>query len=149
MAEQQTISEIPHGSAAHWATVALRNAVLRKPLGLHFSAEELDAEKDSYHVACYRGERLVGCLVLLPQGEDVRMRQVAVVAEWQGCGIGTAMVRYSEALAQKLGFRRMVLHAREAAVPFYEKLGYSKMGEGFEEVTIPHWAMVKPLDSRS
>lgn len=76
---------------------------------------------------------------------DVRMRQVAVVPELQGQGIGRAMVEYSEALARTVGFTRMILHARETAVAFYEKLGYAKVGERFVEVTIPHWAMAKRL----
>jgi hypothetical protein len=73
------------------------------------------------------------------------MRQVAVVPELQGQGIGRAMVEYSEALARTVGFTRMILHARETAVAFYEKLGYAKVGERFVEVTIPHWAMAKRL----
>ena len=129
-----------------WATVDLRDSILRKPLGLQFSAEELEAEKDSRHVACYRGDRLVGCLVLRPiAGSDVRMRQVAVVHELQGQGIGTALVEYAEAAARESGYCRMVLHARETAVPFYERLGYSRVGQRFEEVTIPHWAMERHL----
>ena len=71
------------------------------------------------------------------------MRQLAVAAELQGQGIGTALVEFAEALAREIGYRRMILHARETAVPFYEKQGYSIIGEGFEEVTIPHWAMEK------
>lgn len=140
------IHEVEHGSPAYWATVELRDAVLRKPLGLHFQAEELAAEKDSRHIACYRGERLVGCLVLRPMaGGDIQMRQVAVVAELQGHGIGTALVEFAEALSRKIGYRRLVLHARETAVPFYEWLGYARIGDRFEEVTIPHWAMEKRL----
>ena len=137
--------------ADYWAIVDLRDAVLRRPLGLAFSAEELAAEKDSLHVACYRGRRLVGGLVLRPLGDGgeggkaVRMRQVAVEPAMQGQGIGTALVEYSEALARKLGYQRMVLHARDTAVPFYEKLGYFRLGEPFEEVKIPHWAMEKVL----
>ena len=73
------------------------------------------------------------------------MRQVAVVNDLQGHGIGKALVEQSEALAHSLGFCRMILHAREMAVRFYEKLGYAKVGDRFEEVTIPHWAMEKPL----
>jgi predicted GNAT family N-acyltransferase len=144
--EPRAICEIAHDSPAYWATVALRESILRRPLGLLFSAEELAAERDSHHIACYRGERLMGCLVLCPVRDgEVRMRQVAVVAEVQGQGIGTALVKYSEALARKLGYRRMSLHARASAVRFYEKLGYSKIGEQFDEVTIPHWAMERLL----
>jgi ribosomal protein S18 acetylase RimI-like enzyme len=142
----QTIREIAHGSAAYWATVELRDSILRKPLGLQFSPEELGTEKEFHHLACYRGDRLVGCLVLQPlEDGDVRMKQVAVVVDFQGQGIGTALVEYAEGLARRLGFRRMVLHARETAVLFYERLGYSRFGDRFAEVTIPHWAMEKPL----
>jgi len=144
--EQQIIREVEHGSLEYLATVDLRDSILRKPLGLQFSAEELGAEKDSHHLACYRGDRLVGCLVLQPlRGREVRMKQVAVVPDLQGQGIGKALVEYSEAMANRLGFRRMILHARETAVPFYERLGYARFGDRFEEVTIPHWAMEKSL----
>jgi ribosomal protein S18 acetylase RimI-like enzyme len=142
----QSIYEIAHGSPEYWSTVDLRDAILRKPLGLQFSTEELEDEGGSHHLACYHDDRLVGCLVLCPLGGgDVRMKQVAVIPELQGRGIGTALVRYSESLARKMGYRRMILHARETAVAFYEKLGYSTVGDQFEEVTIPHWAMEKRL----
>jgi len=146
MAEQRTIGEIEHGSREYWATVELRDMVLRKPLGLQFQDEELRAEKDSRHIACWCGSRLVGCLVLRPlEDGDVQMRQVAVASEWQGKGIGRAMVAYSEELARGLGYRRMILHARDIAVPFYAKLGYATTGDPFVEVTIPHWTMEKCL----
>lgn len=146
MTEQPIIREVAHGSPAYWATVDLRDSVLRKPLGLHFTAEELAAEKDSRHLAYYRGERLAGCLVLrpIPVG-DVRMRQVAVVPALQGQRIGTSLVEFAEALARKMGCRRMLLHARETAVSFYEKLGYLRIEPEFMEVSIPHWAMEKRL----
>jgi ribosomal protein S18 acetylase RimI-like enzyme len=146
MAERQTIRKVAHGSSEYWATVELRGLILRQPLGLHFEPEELAAERDSRHVACYRDGRLAGCLVLRPLADgDVQMRQVAVAFEFQGKGIGRAMVEYSEALAREWGYCRMVLHARETAVLFYEKLGYSRIGSRFVEVTIPHWEMEKRL----
>ncbi len=55
------------------------------------------------------------------------------------------MVKYSEDLARKLGLKEMVLHARETAVPFYERLGYTRVGDVFTEVTIPHRVMVRAL----
>jgi ribosomal protein S18 acetylase RimI-like enzyme len=143
-----SIREVPHDTPEYWATVALRDAVLRKPLGLRFEPAELLAESDSRHIACYRGDNVVGCLVLRPgTGGDLRMRQVAVATEVQRKGIGRAMVEFSETLARRLGFARMVLHARQIAVPFYERLGYWRIGDCFEEVTIPHWEMVKELGS--
>jgi predicted GNAT family N-acyltransferase len=140
------IREVEHRSPEYWATVALRDAVLRKPLGLVFSPDELEAEKDSHHLAYFQHGSLAGCLVLRPVGSgDVQMRQVAVVPGLRGGGVGTALVNRSEELALALGYRRMILHARETAVRFYEKLGYRKIGDRFEEVTIPHWEMEKLL----
>lgn len=140
------IREIQHDSPEYWATVELRDAVLRKPLGLAFSLEELEAERDSHHLAFFQGNDLAGCLVLRPAGNgDIQMRQVAVDPGQRGRGIGTALVNRSEKLALELGYQRMILHAREPAVPFYERLGYCKMGDRFEEVTIPHWSMQKTL----
>jgi GNAT superfamily N-acetyltransferase len=143
-----TIREVTHGSPDYWATVELRDSVLRASLGLRFSPEELQAEHDSRHFACYDGDRLVACLVLRPLNQgDVQMRQVAVLPELQRRGIGRALVEYSEAWATAAGYRRMILHARDAAMPFYEKAGYCRMGDRFEEVTIPHWEMEKRLAS--
>jgi predicted GNAT family N-acyltransferase len=140
------IRELAHGSPEYWETVELRDSVLRKPLGLRCSAEDLAGEKDSHHFACYRGERMVACLVLRPlEGGDVKMRQVAVARDLQRRGIGKLLVEYCEAWARNAGYRRVTLHARETVVPFYENSGYAKQGERFEEVTIPHWAMEKCL----
>lgn len=144
--ESLSLREVVHGSPSYWATVALRNAILRKPLGLCLTSEELAQEQDSVHLACFRGAELVGCLVLRPQGGGVvQMRQVAVAPDHQGQGIGSVLVARSEQVARDQGFRRMVLHARETAVRFYERLGYRKLGERFVEVTIPHQAMEKLL----
>ena len=140
------LKTIAHDSPEYRDAVALRSAILRQPLGLSFSADELSAEATSHHMGCFVDGRLVGCLVLTPiDATEIQMRQLAVDEEARGRGVGRMMVRYAEDLARELGFRRMVLHAREPAVPFYELLSYTRVGDRFTEVTIPHWAMVKVL----
>jgi ribosomal protein S18 acetylase RimI-like enzyme len=140
------ISEIRHGSAAYRASVALRQEILRKPLGLDFTERELEQERSDYHLVCQEDGELVGCLVLVPQGgSEVRMRQVAVTPRAQGRGIGRALTEFAEDFARRRGFSRVTLHARVTAVPFYEKLGYERVGDQFEAVTIPHWSMEKRL----
>ena len=73
------------------------------------------------------------------------MRQVAVAENRQKQGIGQRLVAYSETWAQRNAFEKMTLHARETAVPFYLKLGYTTVGERFFEVGIPHFKMEKSL----
>jgi predicted GNAT family N-acyltransferase len=143
-----TIRVIEHGTPEYEETVALRNDILRRPLGLIFTPEQLGAEGSDHHVACYDHDRLVGCLILTPlAGSDLKMRQVAVAADRQGGGIGRAMVVFSERFAHEHGFARIVLNARESAAPFYDRLGYAREGEPFEEVTIPHWRMTKTISA--
>ena len=146
MSQNLTFRQTPYGSAAYEASVALRYEVLRQPLGLEFSSEQLETEASAYHLGCYRDGELLGCLILVPcDDEKVKMRQVAVADHAQGQGVGRALVAYAEDFARQHGFREITMHARETAVPFYEKLGYRRHGECFEEITIPHWQMCKQL----
>jgi predicted GNAT family N-acyltransferase len=137
----------PFGTPEFDALLALRYDILRKPLGLDFTVEQIAAEYDSVHLACYDDSwELLGCLTLLPVDESsVKMRQVAVAANAQGRGVGRFLVAASENWARKKGFSKMILHARETAVPFYLKLGYRKVGKRFEEVGIPHFKMERGL----
>lgn len=140
------VRTVRHGSPEYWETVQLRRRILRTPLGLDFDPADLEKEVRDLHVTAFDLAQLVGCLVLTPVSEeDIKMRQVAVDDQLQGKGVGTDLVIYSERLARDRGYKRMVLNARATAVPFYERLRYEKEGEEFEEVSIPHWRMVKSL----
>jgi GNAT superfamily N-acetyltransferase len=141
------ILQIEFGTPAFDEAVQLRYEVLRRPLGLEYTPEQLAAEYDQIHLAAYSDSGiLLGYLNLSPvDAQIVKMRQVAVGADWQKKGVGKAMVAASEALALHLGFAHMVLHARETAVPFYKTLEYNMVGDRFEEVGIPHYRMEKAL----
>lgn len=141
------IVKIEFGTPEYDEAVQLRYEVLRKPLGLVFTPEQLAAEYSDHHLAAFTAAgALVGYLNLTPvDDQTIKMRQVAVAPGLQGRGIGNALVAASEDLARRLGFHSMVLHARETAVPFYLKVGYAVAGDRFEEVTIPHFKMEKEL----
>ena len=128
-------------------TVSLRYKILRLPLNLDFTAEDLAKEYTDIHLAAYDEAWILrGCLVLTPKTKTViKMRQVAVDADIQGKGVGRMMVEKSEQMARSLGYKMMELNARDVAVPFYKKLDYQVEGEMFEEVSIAHYKMVKVL----
>ncbi len=140
------IRKILHGSDDYKAELDLRNRVLRIPLGLDIHEDNISREHLDTHIGAFIEERLAGVLVLTPLNEsEVKMRQVAVEQELQGKGIGKLLVDYSEKQARLMGFRKIVMNARLEAVPFYEKLGYSKAGDLFIEVTIPHYKLEKTI----
>ncbi len=137
---------IEMGSAEYDAEMKLRTKILREPLGLKYSPEDLIRELDDIHLGAFLSSELVGCLLLRPQLEGVmKMRQVAVDSRYQRKKIGTKLVKFAEVLAKKMGYSKFELHARETSIAFYKALGYETFGEIFEEVTIPHRKMRKIL----
>ena len=137
---------IDHGTKEYQQMVNLRNEILRKPLGLYFTEEELEGEKDDILMGAFEDDRLLGCCILTPMGAGtVRLRQMAVPGNMQGKGVGRALMIFAENVARDLGYKKLCMHARKTATGFYQKLGYSVTGEEFVEVTIPHYTMEKSL----
>ena len=137
---------IDHGSKEYQQMVHLRNEILRKPLGLTFTQEELEKEKEEILIGAFEDEKMLGCCMLIKESPAVvRLRQMAVLNNLQGQGIGRALMQFAENIARDRGFRKITMHARKSAIGFYEKLGYQVTGDEFNEVTIPHHIMEKPL----
>ncbi len=137
---------IDHGTPEYHQMVQLRNDILRKPLGLSFSPDELESEKDNLLMSAYEDDQLLGCCMLVEEEpQTVRLRQMAVLNDLQGKGIGKALMNFAENLARDRGYKKITMHARKNAIGFYEKMGYKKSGEEFEEITIPHYVMEKKL----
>ncbi len=142
--------ELAFGSADYHAAVALREVVLRRPLGLTLTPDDFAGEETSFHLGCFAGGQLVGTLILRPLDARVlKMRQVAVAPEWQGRGIGTALVAFAEHCAAARGFTTLVAHARGTALDFYRKLAYWEEGAPFLEQGLPHVAIRKELGTRT
>jgi predicted GNAT family N-acyltransferase len=140
------IMQLDYGTPKYKQMVSLRDEILRRPLGLTFSAEDLEADKTDLLIAAFDDGRIIGCCILTPEsGTRMRLRQMAVRPTQQGTGIGQQIMRFAENIARHKGFRIMTMHARDTAIGFYEKQGYKVVGEPFIEVTIPHHKMEKKL----
>ena len=137
---------IDHGTAEYRQMVKLRDDILRRPLGLGFSEEELANEKDNMFIGAYDDDQILGCCMLVEENPNtVRLRQMAVLNDLQGKGIGRALMNFAENLARDRGYKIMSMHARKNAIGFYEKMGYKVASGEFIEVTIPHYVMEKKL----
>lgn len=126
--------------------IALRQKVLRAPLGLDIYDDDLAAETEQLIFVYEKDETVKGC-VLLQHYDAVtfKLRQMAVDTDVQGMQIGSRLIAAAELYAIQLGKQDMLLHARETAIPFYEKLGYETEGNTFYEVGLPHKKMIKKL----
>ena len=137
---------IDHGTKEYQQMVKLRDDVLRKPLGLNFSQEELENEKANILIGAFEDGNILGCCMLVEEEPRiVKLRQMAVLNYVQGKGIGRALMQFAENLARDHGYKILTMHARKNAVGFYEKMGYKVKGDEFLEVSIPHYEMQKEL----
>jgi predicted GNAT family N-acyltransferase len=137
---------IDHGSPEYRMMVDLRTEILRKPLGLTYTAGDLEKEKDDILIGAFDEDQILACCILTREDASTcRLRQMAVMNNQQGKGIGAQLMNFAEIVARDKGFRTMSMHARKSAAGFYEKLGYKVASEEFQEVTIPHYLMQKRL----
>lgn len=137
---------IQHGTKEYDQMVQLRMDVLRTPLGLTFTNEQLEKEKDDILINAYENNELVGCCVLTPHDAGtIQLRQMVVNPTIQSSGVGRKILQYAEKVALQKGYSLLMMHARNVALGFYQKCGYTVKGEEFMEVTIPHRYMEKVL----
>jgi N-acetylglutamate synthase-like GNAT family acetyltransferase len=137
---------VEYGSKEYFEAVKLRYEILRKPLGLQFTEEQLITEADQLHFVGYIGKKPVACAVLQWIAPDIaKMRQVAVREEIQGHGVGKQLTKVFEKEAKKRGALKIKLHARKSAISFYIKLGYVPIDSPFEEIGLIHQLMEKSI----
>jgi predicted GNAT family N-acyltransferase len=140
------IKLIDHNSPEYNQAVSLRYELLREPLGLIFTNEDLASESENLHIAAYDEDELIGCCMLEPLSPEVlKLRQMAVRGSLQGKGIGRHILQFAENIAMDKGVKTMRMNARKTAVDFYKKCGYIVSSGEFMEVNLPHFVMEKQL----
>lgn len=109
----------------------LRWRILRKPWAQPKGSEQVETDKDSYHILAEIDDKVigVGCIHEIEDGVG-RIRFMAVDDDYQKQGIGEAMVNLLEKYAIKKKWNKVLLYAREIAVNFYLKLGYKIIDNG-------------------
>lgn len=104
----------------------LRYRILRKPLGQPLGSEKNEGDETGIHFALFENNQLMAIARLDHSGENtMQVRFVAVEENQQGKGFGKQIMMATEQKALELNAKKMILHARENAVPFYIGLGYT------------------------
>lgn len=140
--------DVDFGSSRYDELVELRYKILLEPLGLKFLDMHREKEANYLHIGCIESldDKLIGGLILVPiDNEEIRMMQVAVDNRYQGEGVGRELVKYAEQRAKDAGYSNIVMHAMLSVVSFYEKNGYHREGDIFEERGITFTKMSKEI----
>ena len=118
----------------------LRNKILLRPIGVPDYGWEMYDSK-SWHFVAVDDVRVIGCVLLVPQDENLQVGQLiqmAVDHHWQGKGVGKKLVKDLLAFAKTKEFTEIVIHSRADVISFYEALGFQTFGDEFEEVGVVH-----------
>ncbi len=100
--------------------------------GLDENAEHIIALADSLPVGCAR--------IRFPDGK-AKLERLAVLPEYQGTGIGFAVMEYLVEYAWKKGVDEIYLHAQLTTLDFYSRFGFAPRGEVFDDANIEHKEM--------
>ena len=135
--------------AYYQQVIALRQSILRTPLGLNIYDDDLASEVEQIIFVYEENNDVKGCVLLQHyNAETFKLRQMAIDETSQRKGIGRKLVEAAELYALQLGKHNIILHARATAIPFYEKLGFTIESKTFFEVGIPHKRMRKVIDEK-
>ena len=123
----------------------LRYEVLRAPWNQPRGSERNEGDETAEHFAFFEEDEIIGVGRLdFTENLGSQIRFMAVDIRFQGRGIGRQLMQHMEEIARNKGCKETILHAREIALPFYEKLGYDITEKShllFGE--IQHFLMIK------
>ncbi len=151
MADKLTIRQFDVREA-NWATEAnllsnLRRLVFVVEQKVPEEEEWDDQDEHCWHWIASGPDGLpIGTGRLMPDGQIGRM---AVLGEFRGAGVGAAILEQAIDKARHLGFEEVYLHAQVHALGFYQRAGFSAVGNEFDEAGILHQKMtmkLSPLD---
>jgi predicted GNAT family N-acyltransferase len=134
------------------AALAIREVVFIEEQSVPESIERDAEDARAWHVLAWDGPHAVGTGRLVeidaPEGKAGRWGQIgrmAVLTANRKHGIGASILGELEEEAKRRGLAGVKLHAQVAAMGFYEKMGYRRVGDEFEEAGMPHVEAHKSL----
>lgn len=104
-------------------------------------------EKEAYHYLAFLNNNPVGAARWRITDEGVKLERFAVLSEFRGRGVGSAMVEKILSDIKKdpdAGNKQIYLHAQIDAIALYRKFGFVKYGNMFDEAGLLHYSMRLP-----
>jgi predicted GNAT family N-acyltransferase len=135
-------------------TYFVRSKVLRKGKPIESCSFEGDDLETTIHFGLYEDENCVGIVSIFQNKNDnfdenmqFQIRGMAVLEAYQNKGFGQQLIQECDEHLKLETNHLIWLNARENAVSFYSKMGYSTVGQPFEIAEIGlHYCMIKKTE---
>lgn len=139
-------------------TYDVRVNVLRRGTPTRDAVYDGDDDATTVHIGAAIDDRVVATSTWLrvawphePDADAVQLRGMAVLDHVQGTGIGRSLIDAGIEHARGVGAEYVWAKARDSAIAFYERCGFTVVGEGFMEPAsgLPHHLVVCRLTAQS
>ena len=129
---------------------ALRRDVFVDELGIDHGLEQDAADDHAVHaLVCNRMGQTLATGRLVQEGPTLaRIARVAVIRTMRATGFGQVVMHALMQVAAERGDTRVVLQSQSSAEGFYNRLGFTPIGEVYEQAGIPHLDLGRNLTSR-
>ena len=107
---------------------------------------EIEGEEGKYYFVGYVGTTAAVCARAFMESHRIwHVKRVACRKEYRGKHLASELMRFIEEKASDSRIKQKTHNAQDQAAPFYERLGFKTIGEGFLEAGIPHHRMDKEI----
>ncbi|MAZ47928.1 MAG: GNAT family N-acetyltransferase [Halobacteriovoraceae bacterium] len=134
-------------------TYPIRHAVLRQGLPIETCHFEGDSDELTFHLGAFINDKLASVASFYFKNHpnfmeqyQFQLRGMATLEEFQKQGLSAALLQTAFPIIKRNHVNLLWCNAKEAAVGFYEKMGFEKNSDTFEiEGVGPHILMHKTI----
>jgi predicted GNAT family N-acyltransferase len=123
----------------------IRYKVFVEEQGVPYENEIDEYDKSAYHIILSDREEPIACGRIYFKDNAAKLGRVAVLAEHRRKGCAIKICDELINIAASHDIKNIILHSQTYAVPLYEKLGFTCVGDEFLEEDIPHYKMALAL----
>ncbi|MHA1378528.1 MAG: GNAT family N-acetyltransferase [Candidatus Helarchaeota archaeon] len=127
----------------------LRWRILREPWDQPKGSERDPNEEDDFHLIALLNNRVIGTVRYHKINDKIiQVRNLAVEEKFRRKGVAHNLMESLQISARNMGFKFIVLNARENALEFYKTIGYKIIEDGpLIYGTIKHKKMIKKISA--
>ena len=116
----------------------IRLSVFVQELGVPEDRDFDGSDAGCRHALAFVGDEAVGTGRIKPDGHIGR---IAVLKPWRNHKVGSSILQFLLDMAKRDGLAQVYLNSQSSAVGFYEKFGFTQIGEFFVDAGIDHIRM--------
>lgn len=135
------IKFINHNDSDFSKVKMIRTAVFTREQGADADGEFDCYDDGAFFALLYDGNEAVATARVAVTDKGYKIGRIAVLKQYRGKGLGSAVVRAVTQSAFDKGAQRVFVDAQNHAVPFYEKMGFKVTGSEITDRGLSHIPM--------